>query len=57
MDRVSSQMTPYDMQYYMRRNGVRSNELSNKVAGNTRVLDPRDNPSAAAKLLSRMPNG
>ena len=51
MDRVSSQMTPYDMQYYMRRNGVRSNELSNKVAGNTRVLDPRDNPSAAANAV------
>ena len=48
MDRVSSQMTPRDMQYYMRRNGVRSNELANKVAGNTRVLDPRDNPSAAS---------
>lgn len=48
MDRVSSQMTPRDMQYYMRKNGVRSNETANKVAGNTRVLDPRDNPSAAA---------
>lgn len=48
MDRVSSQMTPRDMQYYMRRNGVRTNEMTNKVAGNTRVLDPRDDPSAAS---------
>lgn len=48
MERVSSQMTPRDMQYFMRRNGVRTNETANKVAGNTRVLDPRDNPSAAS---------
>lgn len=48
MDRVSSQMTPRDMSYFMRRSGVKSNEAANKVAGNTRVLDPRDNPSAAS---------
>ncbi len=48
MDRVSSGMPNYDMQYYLRKNSKRLNDLQNKVGSNTRVLNLRDDPAAVA---------
>jgi flagellar hook-associated protein 3 FlgL len=48
MKRISTNMPNDDMQYYMRGREHSMNQLSNRAASRTRVLQPREDPAAAA---------
>lgn len=57
MTRVSTNMTNDDMQYYMQLRNSEMNRLQNKMAGQTRIKDLRDDPVSAAhsvKYLSKI---
>ncbi len=48
MDRVSTNMSNNDMQYYLRQRNTAINELQNKMGEETRIHNLRDDPVAAA---------
>ncbi len=48
MDRVSTNMSNNDMQYYLRQSNSAMNELQNKMGEQTRIHNLRDDPVAAA---------
>lgn len=48
MKRVSTQLPNMDMQYHLRLREWKMNEMQNKIAGQTRILNLRDDPVAAA---------
>ena len=51
MRRISTNMPNDDMQFHMRLQEWRMNELQNKMAGQTRVKELRDDPIAAAQSV------
>ncbi|MCX7788604.1 MAG: flagellar hook-associated protein 3 [Spirochaetes bacterium] len=51
MKRISTQMPNTDMQFYMREREYRMNSVQNKMAGQTRILNLRDDPTAAAHAI------
>lgn len=56
MDRVSTNMSNNDMQYYMQLRSADMNELQNKMAEQTRIHDLRDDPVAAAHSVRYLSN-
>jgi flagellin-like hook-associated protein FlgL len=44
MKRISTNMPNTDMQFYMREREYRMNSVQNKMAGQTRILNLRDDP-------------
>ncbi len=48
MKRVSTYMANHDMHYYLKQREFNMNELQNKIAGQTRINNLRDDPVAAA---------
>ena len=48
MKRISTNLPNDDMQYYLRQRQYSMNNLSNKMSSQTRVLELRDDPAAAA---------
>ena len=48
MKRISTNMTNDDMQFHLRGREYRMNAIQNKMAAQTRILVPRDDPTAAA---------
>ncbi len=51
MKRISTHMPNTDMQFYMREREYRMNSVQNKMAGQTRILNLRDDPTAAAHAV------
>jgi flagellar hook-associated protein 3 FlgL len=51
MKRISTNMPNTDMQFYMREREYRMNAVQNKMAGQTRILNLRDDPTAAAHAV------
>lgn len=54
MNRVSTNMFNDDMQFSLRNREVALNDLQNKMASQTRILNPRDDPSGAANATRFM---
>ncbi len=57
MDRVSTNMSNNDMQYYLRMRNSEMNDLQNKMGEQTRIHELRDDPVAAAhsvRYLSKL---
>ena len=48
MKRISTNMPNYDMQYHMRLREWKMNQMQNKIAGQTKIQELRDDPVAAA---------
>ncbi|MFQ3621536.1 MAG: flagellar hook-associated protein 3 [Spirochaetales bacterium] len=51
MKRISTNLPNTDMQFYMREREYRMNAVQNKMAGQTRILNLRDDPTAAAHAV------
>ncbi len=56
MNRVSTNMSNNDMQYYMQIRNSEMNELQNKMAEQTRILNLRDDPVGAAHSVKYLSN-
>lgn len=57
MERISSQLTNYEMQYYLQRRSEKMNDVHNQLATQSRVHELRNDPIAAAhsvKYLSKV---
>ena len=48
MYRISTNLPNVDMQYYLRQRQFQLNQQQNRIAGQSRIIDPRDDPLAAA---------
>ncbi len=48
MERISTNMMNDDMQYQLRNREAMLNDMQNKIASQRRILNPRDDPAAAA---------
>ena len=51
MKRISTNMPNTDMQFYMREREYRMNSVQNKMAGQTRILNLRDDPTSASHAV------
>lgn len=51
MKRISTNMPNTDMQFYMREREYRMNSVQNKMAGQTRILNLRDDPISASHAV------